>query len=95
MTPTACFADGRCLESPQYRPDIPAADAARPVNEAPKVWTHEEVRKDPSAALVEIERLQALVPTGDYVLVDDMEVIRTPKHGHGLFCTEDQIKSVS
>ena len=43
----------------------------------------------------ELERLRALIPAGDYVLTDDMEEMRSPKYGHGLFCTEDSIQSVT
>jgi hypothetical protein len=43
----------------------------------------------------ELDRLRTLVPTGDYVLADDMEEMRSPKYGNGLFCTFDNIKSVT
>lgn len=42
----------------------------------------------------ERERLQALIPIGDYVLVDDMSEETSRRWGKGLFCGFDDIKSV-
>lgn len=43
----------------------------------------------------EIERLRALVPTSDYVLVEDMDESNDRRWGKGLFTCFDNIKSVS
>jgi hypothetical protein len=43
----------------------------------------------------EIDRLRALVPTGDYVLVEDMDESNDRRWGKGLFTCFDNIKSVS
>lgn len=42
----------------------------------------------------ELERLKASVPTGDYVLTDDMSEETSKRWGKGLFCGFDDIKSV-
>jgi len=43
----------------------------------------------------QIEKLRASIPTGDYVLVDDMDESNDRRYGKGLFSSFDNIKSVS
>ena len=50
---------------------------------------------DCKEAADEIERLRALVPTSDYVLVEDMDESNDRRWGKGLFTCFGNIKSVS
>lgn len=43
----------------------------------------------------EIERLRVLVPTSDYVLVEEMDESHDRRYGKGLFATWNIVKSVS
>ncbi len=46
-------------------------------------------------AAAEIERLQDLVPSGDYVLVEEMDEGHDRRWGKGLFATFDIVRNVS
>lgn len=67
------------------------AELRAAIVEGPQAVTPDMVTR----AANELERLRALVPAGDYVLTEDMEEMRSPKYGNGLFCTFDNIKSVT
>lgn len=41
-----------------------------------------------------VDKLRPLIPTGDYVLADDMSEETSRRWGKGLFCGFDDIKSV-